>query len=56
VQQGSLVMFRHMVQQLLNIEQFCKKNSTKSTLNIFKKLGQSLDITKKHLLIKISWR
>ncbi len=25
VQQGGLVMFRHMLQELLNIEQFCKR-------------------------------
>jgi hypothetical protein len=37
---GDLVVFRLMMQELLNIEQFCARNIfTKSKLNILAKLG-----------------
>jgi hypothetical protein len=49
------ILFRHMVQELLNIEYFCQKNSTKSKLNFFiRELECTLGIVGKPLMSGIS--
>jgi hypothetical protein len=39
-----------MVQELLNIEQFCERKFKKSNINILGKLGQALDAIGKPLM------
>jgi hypothetical protein len=57
VHQGGFVVFRHLVQELQNItEQFWKRYSTKSKLNILVKLGWALGTAEKPLMSGISWR
>ncbi len=45
------VVFRFMLQELLNIEQFCQKNVKEIKLNIMGKFGHTLDIVGKPLLL-----
>ncbi len=47
---GSVVI-RFMLQELLNIEQFCQKNCNEIKLNIMGKFGHTLDIVGKLLLL-----
>jgi hypothetical protein len=50
MEMGQLV-FRFMLQELLNIEQFCQKNFNEIKLNIMGKFGHTLDIVGKPLLL-----
>jgi hypothetical protein len=48
------VVFRFMLQELLNIEQFCQKSFNEIKLNIMGKFGHTLDIVGKPPLLLMS--
>jgi hypothetical protein len=51
VHQGGLMIFRLMVQDLFNVEQFIIEKSVKSKIKFLGKLRQDLGVARKPLMI-----
>jgi hypothetical protein len=52
---GGFIMFRPIVQELLNIKQFIKRNLNKTKNNNYWKLGHTFGIAGRLLMNRILW-